>query len=353
MAVDPLIRLSDLTINLATSAGFKKLVRNSELELHPQKSVGLVGESGSGKTLTVSSILGIISFLPGITAGNLYFNFDEHEKDIWFDAPFRNNRNVAEARSVYVRNRYHSWQRKLTARMKIYRGKKIGIIFQRAKASLNPYLKIKTQISESLRMAKVEGGTERIIAWLVDCGFDISETRQIMEQYPHQLSGGQAQRAVMAVALSAQAETIIADEPTTGLDTKLQVETLVFMKQLLDKYKRSAIIISHNLQSVAKFTDICYVMYKGLTVEKGPTSTILQQGQPNHPYTRQLQGEIEATGRIGQQGAISIEGCPFYPNCQIYDKESADFKKRCQNIEPPRVIIEKDHFVRCWAFEQY
>lgn len=352
MPGDSLIKLENLVIALHTPAGLKKLVRHSELELPPQKAVGLVGESGSGKTLSIGSIMGIIPFLPGITRGNLVFGFDNKTTEIWFDAPFRDSQDYKPTPAGFNRIQYHSWQRRLSNRMKNYRGKKISIIFQRAKSSLNPYLKIKSQIAESLKMAGENSNPQRIIDWLVDCGFDLSETKQIMEQYPHQLSGGQAQRAVMAVALSTQAEIIIADEPTTGLDTKLQVETLVFMKELLDKYKRSAIIISHNLQSVAKFTDICYVMYKGMTVEMGPTSAILEKAQNNHPYTKQLQGEIEASGKIGQQITTEIDGCPYYPNCIVYDKASSDFKKRCRDCEPPRIALEKNHFVRCWEFDK-
>lgn len=352
MSVDCLINLADLAIDLHTPSGIKHLVRHSELELPPQKAIGLVGESGSGKTLSIGSIMGIIPFLPGIVRGRLIFNFDGKDEDIWFDAPFRDGQENKRAAAEYNRILYHSWQRRLSYRMKSYRGKKISIIFQKAKSSLNPYLKIKSQISESLKMAGESGNPQRITDWLVDCGFDLSETKQIMEQYPHQLSGGQAQRAVMAVALSTQAKIIIADEPTTGLDTKLQVETLVFMKELLDKHKRSAIIISHNLQSVAKFTDVCYVMYKGLTVEKGPTSVILEKGRANHPYTSQLQGEIEASGKIGHQIAAEIEGCPYYPNCLLYSKASSDFKKRCRDSYPPKITLEKDHYVRCWEFDK-
>ena len=156
----------------------------------------------------------------------------------------------------------------------------------------------------------------------------------------------------MAVTLSSQAETVIADEPTTGLDAKLQVETLVFMKKMLDKYQRSAIIISHHLQSLAKFTDSCYVMYKGLTVEKGPTSTILRAGGENHPYTQKLQGEVETGGEVGQILSAGVDGCPYYSNCQIYAKMSPVQQKRCREIEPPKFLLDNDHFVRCWAFER-
>jgi ABC-type dipeptide/oligopeptide/nickel transport system ATPase component len=352
MSDDFLIKLEDLVVSLHTPTGIKQLVRNSELELPPQKAVGLVGESGSGKTLTIGSIMGIIPFLPGIAGGRLTFNFGGEKDNVWFDAPFHNSQENTSINTGFDRIRYHAWQRRLSRRMKRYRGKKISIIFQRAKASLNPYLKIKSQISESLKMAGEKSNPEKIAEWLVDCGFDQSETKQIMEQYPHQLSGGQAQRAVMAVALSTQAETIIADEPTTGLDTKLQVETLTFMKELLEKHKRSAIIISHNLQSVAKFTDICYVMYKGSMVERGPTAAILEKGPANHPYTSQLQGEIEASGKIGRQAALDIEGCIYYPNCVIYNKAAAAFQKRCREYHPPKIAVEKDHFVRCWTFDK-
>ncbi len=340
---ETLIKLDDLRMTIDTGDGLKALVKSSELELPPQTAVGLVGESGSGKTLTISSILGLIPFLPGVTGGQLWMNFGNRE-NIWFDGPWISG-NGHSGRD------YFYWQRRLNSRMKKYRGKTISIIFQRAKSSLNPFLKIKDQINESLEMAGDGKSHSRVIEWLSDCGFTAGEAERVADQYPHQLSGGQAQRAVMAVTLSNQAEIIIADEPTTGLDAKLQVETLVFMKKLLDKFKKSAIIISHNLQSLAKFTDTCYVMYKGLTVEKGPTSAILHKGGRNHPYTRKLQGEVETGVNIGQIVVEDIPGCPFFSNCDLFAKLSPDVQARCRDILPPKVDIDKDHFVRCFAFE--
>jgi ABC-type dipeptide/oligopeptide/nickel transport system ATPase component len=345
MAADTsLIKLDGLKMAVATEAGLKPLVKNAELELPPRKSVGIVGESGSGKTLTVTSILGITPFLPGVISGELWLNYDGFKENVWQDAPWQNG-------AAYDQARYFSWQRKITSRLKQYRGKKISIVFQKAKSSLNPYLKIKSQIYESMEMAGEEKNYDRMIEWLSNCGFSSAEAGRIAEQYPHQLSGGQAQRAVMAVTLSTQAESVIADEPTTGLDAKLQVETLIFMKKMLDKYQRSAIIISHNLQSLAKFTDTCYVMYKGLTVEMGPTSIILRAGGENHPYTQKLQGEVESGG-VGQILSAGVEGCPYYSNCQIYARMPVDGQRRCREIEPPRIMLENGHFIRCWAFEK-
>lgn len=345
MAGEFLIRLEGLKMGLDNGGSVKPLVKNSELLLPPKKSVGLVGESGSGKTLTVSAILGLVPFLPGVVGGELELNFDNAGDGIWGDAPFRKD-------ATYNRSAYFAWQRSVTKRMRRYRGRKISIIFQRAKSSLNPFLKIKSQIYESLRMAGEPENHERMIEWLAGCGFNPSEAKEVAEQYPHQLSGGQAQRAVMAVTLSSQAETVIADEPTTGFDAKLQVETLIFMKKLLDRYERSAIIISHNLQSLAKFTDSCYVMYKGLTVEAGPTSKILCQGGENHPYTRKLQGEIEYRSEVGQILSAEIPGCPYYSNCDLYRNMTEQAKARCREIEPPKIMLESDHFVRCWAYEK-
>jgi ABC-type dipeptide/oligopeptide/nickel transport system ATPase component len=338
-----LIKLESLKIALDTGHGLKCLVKHSELLLPPQKSVGIVGESGSGKTLTISSILGLFPFLPGIIDGKLLLNFDGNEANIWADAPYQNGK-------PYERRSYFSWQKKISKQMRRYRGRKISIIFQKAKSSLNPFLKIKSQIYESLQMAEEQKDYDRMLDWLINCGFSKTEAKEVSEQYPHQLSGGQAQRAVMAVTLSSQTETVIADEPTTGLDAKLQVETLVFMKKLLDKYQRSAIIISHNLQSLAKFTDICYVMYKGLTVEAGLTSKILRGQGENHPYTKKLQGEIEFKGEVGQILSAEIAGCPYYSNCDIYKKLSNGEMIRCREEEPPRAILDQDHFIRCWAF---
>lgn len=343
MAEDLLIKLNNLTIKLATTEGVKYLVKHSELELPAQKSIGLVGESGSGKTLTVSSIMGIISLLPGITSGELWLNFDGSSENVWANIP---------AGDYYNRKLYFSWQKKLSSKMKKYRGKKISIIFQRAKSSLNPFLKIKNQIYESLKMAGEDTDYDRMLEWLTSCGFIIDEARRIANQYPHQLSGGQAQRAIMAVTLSSQANTIIADEPTTGLDAKLQVETLMFMKKMLDQYQRSSIIVSHNLYSVSKFTDICYVMYRGLTVEKGPTSKILKKGGDNHPYTQKLREGVEKKDQIGQIITTEISGCPYYPNCHIYKKMTTPDQLKCRESLPSKINIDNDHYLRCWAFEK-
>jgi ABC-type dipeptide/oligopeptide/nickel transport system ATPase component len=341
----PLISLDGLKMALATTTGTKPVIKNSEIELAPHSSAGLVGESGSGKSLTVGAILGLIPFLPGVTGGRLRLAYNDTIKDVWHDGPWLDS-------GARGRNEYFSWQRRVNSRMKPYRGRRISIIFQRAKASLNPFLKIKDQIFESLEMASEQKDHDRMLGWLRDCGFNIAEAKQVAEQYPHQLSGGQAQRAVMAVTLASQAETIIADEPTTGLDVKLQVEALLFMKKLLDKYGKSAVIISHNLQSLAKFTDTCFVMYKGLTIEKGPTPKILSAGGNNHPYTRKLQGEVESATQVGKVLTAEVAGCPYYSNCEIYALMPGARRARCREHEPPKVWIENDHFVRCWAFEK-
>jgi ABC-type dipeptide/oligopeptide/nickel transport system ATPase component len=339
---DPLIRLDNLTIDLAADNGPKRLVRRSEIEVPAETAVGLVGESGSGKTLTVSSILGLVSILPGITAGELWLCYDGLKENVWPDHP---------GPDVYNRKKYYSWQKKLDSRMKSYRGKKISIIFQRAKASLNPFLKIKNQIFESLKIAGQDTSYDRMLEWLANCGFGKTEARRIAEQYPHQLSGGQAQRAVMAVTLSTQADTIIADEPTTGLDAKLQVETLVFMKKMMDRYRKSAIIVSHNLYSVSKFTEICYVMYRGLTVEKGPTAKILRPGGENHPYTQKLREGVEKKDSATQPSALEANGCPYLQNCHIYATMAGPKKQKCRDRLPDKIELDSDRFVRCWAFE--
>jgi len=341
-----LIKLDGLTMTLAKGERRQHLVRTAELELPPRTAVGIVGESGSGKTLTVSSILGLVPFLPGITAGSLVLGYDQTPDNVWRDGPWLNRR-------VYDRRKYFTWQRRLTSRMKRYRGKKISIIFQKAKVSLNPFLKIKDQVFESLKIAGESPNIDSALYWLNNCGFNAGEASRIADQYPHQLSGGQAQRAVMAITLSSQSQTVIADEPTTGLDAKLQVETLIFIKQMLDKFERSAIIISHNLYSLAKFTDICYVMYRGLTLEKGPTAKILEHKGTNHPYTQKLQGLVESGDVVGQtQVRTDIAGCPFYANCHIYRKFDAGAQKRCRESEPPKISLDSDHYVRCWAFEK-
>ena len=142
MRDDFLIKLDGLTMSVISDGQFKYLIRESEIELPAKTSVGIVGESGSGKTLTVSSILGLIHFLPGITGGRLFLNYDGTKENVWDDAPWRTT-------ETFDRRTYFSWQRKLSGRMKRYRGRKISIAFQRAKSSLNPFLKIKDQILES------------------------------------------------------------------------------------------------------------------------------------------------------------------------------------------------------------
>ncbi len=314
--------------NLKTSfflpEGVVKAVDDVSFHAGDREIVGLVGESGCGKSVTALSILGLIRWPPGrIVSGEILFE----GKDLMKMSP-------SELRKI--------------------RGNRISMIFQEPMTSLNPIYTIGRQIMEVYRehkgLSKNEARerTEEMLDRV-----QIPSPSKRVHEYPHQLSGGMRQRAMIAMALACNPRLILADEPTTALDVTIQAQILELMEELQQSLGTSVILITHNLGVVAEFARRVIVMYSGKIVEEGPVEPIFEA--PLHPYTIGLLHSIPKLGQkatTGKQRLAEIpgivpslndlpEGCSFHPRC-------SRAKEVCRKENPSLVERAPGHRVACW-----
>ena len=274
-ASDPLVRIRNLTIRFPGAAGMAAVVRGLDLTIHRGETVALVGESGSGKSVTARSLVGLTGPGAEVTA-------DAFEID---------------GESV-LRYRERQWRR--------LRGRRIGLVLQDALVSLDPLRRIGQQVSDALgtrgglRWGRVD---PRAGALLQSVGIPDPEHR--LRQYPHQLSGGLRQRALIATAIAGQPDLVIADEPTTALDVTVQRQILELLEQR-QRAGQTLLLISHDLAVVARLADRVLVMRNGEVVEQGRTIDLLSA--PAHPYTRQLLDAVPSAASRGYRLAPAPEG---------------------------------------------
>ncbi len=319
-----LLKIRNLHTYFFTDEGVAKAVDGVDMELEEGGTLGVVGESGCGKSVTALSVMRLIPDPPGkITHGEILFGGT-------------NLLDLSEAEMRKIRGRF------------------ISMIFQEPMTSLNPVFQIGDQISEVLRLHE---GMSRKHAWnrsidmLRMVGIPAPERRVF--EYPHQLSGGMRQRAMIAMALACSPKLMIADEPTTALDVTIQAQILELMNRLQKEKGMSVILITHNLGVIAETAQNVAVMYAGRIVEYTGVRPIF--ANPKHPYT---QGLLESIPRIDQnQGrkkrleAIAglvpslldlPKGCKFSNRCKfVFD--------RCGE-EPPLIEIAPGHVTRCWLY---
>jgi len=292
-----------------------------------QKTLGVVGESGCGKTVTGLSIMGLVPMPPGkIVSGEILYHRDGDVIDIT-----KLNPKGKEIRSI--------------------RGNEIAMIFQEPMTSLNPVYTIGNQIMEAIILHQKVNKREarrRAIEMLEAVGIPLPEQR--IDEYPHQLSGGMRQRAMIAMALSCNPSLLIADEPTTALDVTIQAQILELVKSLQEQFRMAVMWITHNLGVVAELADDMVIMYMGKVVEQSDVRRVFHE--PKHPYTQGLLRSIPSLARKKERlepikGVIPDPynlppGCSFNPRCP-YAME------RCTE-EPPLVEVEPGHFAKCWLY---
>jgi peptide/nickel transport system ATP-binding protein len=317
----PLLTVRDLAVHFTTERGQVRAVAGVSFDLAPGETLGLVGESGCGKTVTAMSILRLLPMPPAVVTGEIRFQGEDlvHSPD---------------------------------SRMRQIRGDRIAMVFQEPMTALNPVLTVGEQVAEALRLHR---GFSHHVAWreagaaLARVGFPDAIHR--LGQYPHQLSGGLRQRALMAMALACGPELLIADEPTTALDVTIQAQILALLARLKAELGLAVLFITHNLGIVAQTADRVAVMYAGLIVELAPTGELFSQ--PDHPYTRGLLNSVprlDFSQRPGESlAAISGHlpeepppGCLFRDRCPLAHA-------RCLE-EPPWVEVNPGHLVRCWNY---
>ena len=315
--------VKNLKVSFATPVKELVAVRGISYQLNQGETLALVGESGCGKTVSALSILRLIEEPPGkIMSGEILFN----GKDLL----------------------------KLTKReLQVHRGKDIAMVFQDPMTSMNPVLTIGEQIIETLlRHTSLSRKEAREKSLKLLEQVEIASPKEKLDQYPHQLSGGMRQRAMIAMALSCSPRILIADEPTTALDVLIQAQILALLKKIKNETQMSILLITHDLGVVAEIAKRVMVMYAGEIVESGPVLDLFRS--PLHPYTIGLMKSIPTLkptqGKLPKLNEISgvvpslsqiPSGCPFHPRCPSAET-------RCKTEKPKLKKIANEYSVSCW-----
>ena len=323
MANEKLLEIKNLTVHYQSYDATVHAVENLNLSLGNGETLGLVGETGAGKTTTVKSIMRILPTPPArVVSGEIFFDGQDLLK-------------VSEKE------------------MRKIRGNEISMIFQEPLTSLNPVFTVGTQIGESLRLHQgmsKEEARKKSIEMLTLVG--IPAPNKVIDDYPHQLSGGMRQRVMIAMALACNPKILIADEPTTALDVTIQAQILQLLGKIKSETKTAIILITHDLGIVAQIAQNVMVMYAGQAVEYADVHTIFKN--PLHPYTVGLLKSIPVMGEQ-RDSLYSIKGnipsakdypkgCRFSPRCE-YATE------KCALEQPHLITLPNRHKVCCWKYE--
>lgn len=325
MSGGALLNIRDLKVQFRVYEGVAAAVDGVDLEVERGETVGLVGESGCGKSVTAMSILRLLPSPPAQIQGMVLFQ----------------GVNLLELPQDEIRR---------------IRGGSISMIFQEPMTSLNPLLTIGEQISEAIVLHQ---GLERQEAWQraveMLSRVQIPSPEARARDYPHKLSGGMRQRAMIAMALSCHPQLLLADEPTTALDVTIQAQIMDLMQKLKEEMHASILLITHNLGLIAEMAGKVVVMYAGKVVEEAPVKELFQE--PLHPYTQGLLGSVPVIGRKLQQGRKQLQeipgivpsifqmpqGCRFHPRCpRVMDI--------CRGEEPPMIYTGQNRRVLCWLW---
>jgi peptide/nickel transport system ATP-binding protein len=345
----PLIEIQNLHVSFPLESGTVNAVHDVSFSIPRSHTVGLVGESGCGKSMTGLSLLQLVPPPGCIQAGRiLYYGLDPVPVPVSDDVPL----SVSPSPRPPVPVDIASLSQRGEA-IRAIRGGQIAMIFQEPMSSLNPVYTIGEQIAESVRVPGDIGAKEarnRAIEMLQKVG--IPDPKQRANEYPHQLSGGMRQRAMIAIALARGPRLLIADEPTTALDVTVQAQILDLMRSLQQEMGMAILLISHDLGVIADLADEVVVMYAGKVVEQGSAEAVFYD--PQHPYTRGLLRAAPVLGQPSQERLYSIPGS--VPNPLAMPRGCA-FRPRCPErfakcVEPPTLIeVSPDHTARCWARE--
>ena len=318
-----LLEVRDLQIHFRTATSVNRAVDGLSFDIHAGEALAVVGESGCGKSVTSMSILGLLPTPPGKIAGEINFR----------------GKDLLKASESQMRK---------------MRGSEIGMIFQEPMTSLNPVFTIGQQIGESVRLhEKVSRAQarDRAIEMLRLVGIPSPDRR--VDEYPHQLSGGMRQRAMIAIALACNPALLLADEPTTALDVTIQAQILDLMQDLRSKVGSAVMLITHDLGVVAEFAERVLVMYAGRKVEEAKVGDLFRT--PRHPYT---QGLLNAVPKLGSSlsaaGSVRLaeipgrvpdlskplRGCAFADRCPLVQDV-------CRRIDPALGTKAPGHLAAC------
>ncbi len=320
---EPLLSVRNLKTYFYTEEGVMPSVDGVDFDLAPGETLAIVGESGCGKSVTSLSIMGLVQTPPGkIVDGEILYQGQDLLK-------------------------------KSKKEMRAIRGDEISMIFQEPMTSLNPVFTVGRQIMESFRIHQhldKKAAREKTIEMIRLVGIPAPE--KVVDEYPHELSGGMRQRIMIAMALACSPKILIADEPTTALDVTIQAQIMHLLRRLKDETGTSIILITHDLGVVAQIAQNAMVMYAGQAVEYAPVKSIYKD--PLHPYT---QGLLKSIPNLNESvdSLYSIKGmvpspkdypkgCRFCPRCDCA-------KAVCQEKQPPLMEMPDGRKVRCWKYD--
>jgi oligopeptide/dipeptide ABC transporter ATP-binding protein len=317
----PLLLIEDLALSVPHGEGERRILDGVTLALYPGEVVGLVGESGSGKSMTALAVIGLLPRVAKVRGGR-----------IWFDG--RDLRTISG----------HEWR--------AVRGSQIAMIFQNPRAALNPLMRAGNQVARVVQLHRglsKDAAYEQALELLQHVGIPDAATRA--RAFPHQLSGGMAQRVLIAMMLACQPRLLIADEPTTGLDVTIQAQIFALIKDIQAETGATLLLITHDLGVVSEVCQRVAVMYAGQIMEIAPTEELF--ARPKHPYTQMLMNSILRVDRpalletVQEVSAIKI----------TYDTSGCRFANRCPHVfapcrehRPLPVGVGEEHSTACHLY---
>jgi len=320
---EPLLSVRDLVVEFPTRRGVLRALDGVSFDIAPGEVLGMVGESGAGKSITGAAIIGLIEPPGRIAGGEIRLG------------------------GTRIDNLPHEAMRRI-------RGKRIGMVFQDPLTSLNPLYTIASQLIETIRthMDLSEKDARAHAVGLLD-RVGIPAAARRIDDYPHHFSGGMRQRVVIALALAAEPELVIADEPTTALDVSVQSQIIDVLKEICAERGAAVMLITHDMGVIAETADRVAVLYAGRMAEVGPVRDVILS--PRHPYTGGLMASIptlvqntdrlvQIPGTMPRLNAIPA-GCAFNPRCE----HSFD---RCLTERPPLIGVAPQHAAACWLADK-
>ena len=325
---ETLLEVRNLKTYFYTEDGVVKAVDGVDFSVGRGEVLGLVGESGCGKSVTSLSIMRLIGVPGKVVEGEIIFEG-------------RNLLELSESEMVHMR------------------GNRMSMIFQQPQSSLNPVFKIADQVAEVLQIHQNMGKEEswnKAVELLRLVGIPDPESKA--HSFPHEVSGGQAQRVMIAMALALNPQLLIADEPTTALDVTIQAQILDLMRDLRTRMDTAVILITHDLGVISEIADRVAVMYAGRIVEQTDIRTLFTH--PMHPYTQGLMASIPVLGTVKETlevipGSVPNlvnlpPGCQFAPRC----RKRIEYQLAiCTQVEPQLLPVESEHLCRCWLYQDY
>ena len=326
--VQPLLEVSNLKTYFFTEDGVVKAVDGVDFYVNPGEVLGLVGESGCGKSVTSLSIMRLVGIPGEILEGEVKFEG-------------RSMLHLSEAEMVEMR------------------GNRMSMIFQQPQSSLNPVFNVGDQVAEVFQIHRdmsKEESWERAVDLLRLVGIPDPEKKAFA--FPHEMSGGQAQRVMIAMALALNPQLLLADEPTTALDVTIQAQILDLLRDLSDRMGTAVVLITHDLGVIAEMADRVAVMYAGRIVEQTAVRELF--AKPLHPYTQGLIASIPVLGQVKERLAVipgSVpnlvnlpEGCTFAPRCAARVENELVI---CTEVMPELRPVLPGHHVRCWLYHDH